>query len=202
MSEMVQGDTAWLAVRCGRITGSRFGAVLDFHKRTGKPNVARRRLVETLRKEITTGVPEFTEPNAYMAHGTRCEPIACALYAFTHDVDVQHAAWIPHPSIEYVGFSPDGLVGDDGMVEIKSPALEPRHTRTVDSGKCPDDYLPQVQGGLWVTGRAWCDFASFWEPTHDLCVVRVQRDETFIARLEAECAAVWAEVIDAQEKAA
>ena len=73
---------------------------------------------------------------------------------------------------------------------------------TVESGKCPDDYLPQVQGGLWVTGREWCDFVSFWEPTHDLCVVRVQRDETFIARLEAECAAVWAEVIDAQEKAA
>ena len=199
---MEQGSPEWLAIKAGKISGSRFKAVMALHKRTGKPNRPRLDLIADLRRELETGLLTSIEPNEYMAHGTRCEPIACALYAFTHDVDVQHAAWIPHPSIEYVGFSPDGLVGDDGMVEIKSPALEPRHTRTVDSGKCPDDYLPQVQGGLWVTGRAWCDFVSFWEPTHDLCVVRVHRDETFIARLEAECAAVWAEVIDAQEKAA
>ena len=201
MSGMVQGDASWLAVRCGRITGSRFAAVLDFHKKTLKPNVARRRLVETLRKEIATGTPEYKEPNAYMAHGTRCEPMACALYEWERDVTVEHAAWIPHPTIDYVGFSPDGLIGDDGMLEIKSPALEPRHLRTVESGKCPDDYMPQVQGGLFVTGRKWCDFASFWEPTHELCVVRVYRDEQFIERLSAECAEVWAQVI-AQEIAA
>jgi putative phage-type endonuclease len=199
---MEQGSPEWLAVKAGKISGSRFRAVLDLHKRTGHPNKPRRELVADLCRELETGVLTSIEPNEYMAHGTRCEPIACALYAFERDADVQHAAWIPHPTIAYVGFSPDGLVGDDGMIEIKSPALEPRHTRTVESGKCPDDYLAQCQGGLWVTGRAWCDFVSFWEPTHELCVVRVQRDETFIARLEAECAAVWAEVMAAQEIAA
>lgn len=199
---MEQGSPEWLAVKAGKISGSRFRAVLDLHKKTGKPNKPRRDLVADLRREMETGVLTSIEPNEYMAHGTRCEPVACALYAFERDANVRHEAWIPHPEIAYVGFSPDGLVDDDGLIEIKSPALEPRHTRTVDSGKCPDDYLAQCQGGLWVTGRSWCDFVSFWEPAHEICVVRVHRDETFIARLEAECAAVWAEVTAAQEKAA
>ena len=199
---MQQGDASWRAIKAGKLSGSRFRAVLDLNKRNGQPNKPRRELVADLRRELATGLLTEIEPNEYMAHGTRCEPIACALYAFTHDVDVQHAAWIPHPEREYVGFSPDGLLGDDGMLEIKSPALDARHARTVNSGKCPDDYLPQCQGGLWVTGRQWCDFVSFWEPTHDLCVVRVYRDETFIKRLADECASVWAEVINAQENAA
>lgn len=199
---MEQGSPEWLAIKAGKISGSRFRAVLDLHKKTGKPNKPRRDLVADLRRELETGVLTSIEPNEYMAHGTRCEPIARALYAFERDLDVVQVAWIPHPTIPYVGISPDGLVLADGMIEIKAPALEPRHTRTVESGKCPDDYLAQCQGGLWVTGRGWCDFISFWEPTHEICVVRVQRDNQFIARLQAECAAVWAEVTAAQEIAA
>ena len=196
---MQQGDAEWLAIKAGKISGSRFKDVLALNKRNGKPNKPRLDLIADLRRERETGVLTSIEPNEYMAHGTRCEPIACALYAFTFDAEVAHAAWIPHPTLPYVGFSPDGLIGDDGMVEIKSPALEPRHQRTVESGRCPEDYLPQVQGGMWVTGRQWCDFSSFWEPTHDLCVVRVYRDEAFIERLAAECAAVWAQVIAQEE---
>lgn len=199
---MQQGDAEWLAIKAGKISGSRFSAVMALHKRTGKPNKPRLDLIADLRRELETGVLTSIEPNEYMAHGTRCEPIACALYAFLHDVEVEHTAWLPHPDMEYVGFSPDGLVGAAGMVEIKSPALEPRHLRTVESLRCPDDYYPQVQGGLWVTGRQWCDFVSFWEPTHEICVVRVSRDEEYIARLQAECAAVWAEVNNAREQAA
>ena len=198
---MEQGSPEWKAIKAGKISGSRFRAVLDLSKRNGQPNKARRELVADLRRELFTGELTSIEPNEYMAHGTRCEPIACALYEFIHG-PVEHAAWIPHPELEYVGFSPDGLCGADGILEIKSPALEPRHLRTVESGKCPDDYLAQCQGGLWVTGRQWCDFASFWEPTHDLCVVRVERDQQFIDRLAAECAAVWAEVINQEEAAA
>lgn len=199
---MIQGDSQWLAIKAGKLSGSRFRAVLDLNKRTGAPNKPRRDLVADLCRELDTGVLTSIEPNEYMTHGTRCEPIACALYAFTYDVEVQHRAWVPHPSVPYVGFSPDGEIGDDGMVEFKCPFIEARHMRTVESGKCPDDYLPQVMGGLWVTGREWCDFTSFWEPTHDLCVVRVYRDETFINRLAAECAAVWADVLNAREIAA
>lgn len=199
---MIQGSPEWLAIKAGKISGSRFAAVMALHKRTGKPNKPRLDLIADLRREIETGVLTSIEPNEAMAHGKRCEPLACALYAWINEVDVRHEAWIPHPEIGYIGFSPDGLIGDDGMMEIKCPFLEGRHLRTVESGKCPDDYMPQVQGGLWVTGRKWCDFVSFWEPSHELLSVRVQRDEQFIARLQAECAAVWVEVITAQENAA
>lgn len=199
---MIQGSAEWKAIKAGKISGSRFRAVMDLHKRTGQPNKPRRDLVADLARELRTGLLTEIDDNDYMAHGRRCEPIACALYEFTREVEVQHRAWVPHPSVPYVGFSPDGEIGDDGMVEFKCPFMEARHQRTVESGKCPDDYTPQVQGGLWVTGRQWCDFASFWEPEHDLCVVRVYRDEEYINRLAAECAAVWTETLNAREKAA
>jgi putative phage-type endonuclease len=198
---MKQGDASWLAIKAGKLSGSRFRAVLDLNKRNGQPNKPRRDLIADLRRELVTGVLTPVEPNDYMAHGTRCEPIACALYEFLYG-EVTHAAWIPHPELAYVGFSPDALIGDDGLLEIKCPALEPRHTRTVESGKCPEDYYAQVQGGMWTCGRQWAHFASFYEPTHDLCVVRVERDETFIQRLAAECAAVWSQVIAQEEIAA
>lgn len=199
---MIQGSPEWKAIKAGKLSGSRFGKVMALNKRTGKPNKARLDLIADLIRERQTGVLTHVEPNECMAHGTRCEPMACAMYEFTCDVTVEHAAWIPHPDLNYVGFSPDGLIGEDGLLEIKCPFSEPRHTRTIDSGKCPEDYYAQVQGGMWVTGRRWCDFASFWEPTHELCVVRVKRDDEYINRLAVECAAVWAAVLNAQEKAA
>lgn len=198
---MIQGDAAWLAIKAGKISGSRFADVLALHKRTGLPNKPRRDLIANLRREVATGVLTPVEDNDYMAHGRRMEPLACAAYEFLRDCEVQHAAWIPHPTLDYVGFSPDGLVGEDGMIEVKSPALETRHTRTVESQRCPDDYYPQCQGGLWVTGRQWCDFVSYY-PSISVEIVRVERDEPFINRLAAECAAVWAEVNNALGAAA
>lgn len=197
---MQQGSAEWKAIKAGKLSGSRFGAAMARHKRTGVPNKPRRDLVAELVEERRTGVLTSIEPNEYMAHGTRCEPIACALFEFTSGLDVEHVAWIPHPDLEYVGFSPDGLIGDDGMIETKSPALYPRHLRTVESGKCPDDYIAQVHGGMWVTGRKWCKFLSFWEETHELVEVHVERDDEYIAKLAAECADVWAEV-NSMEKA-
>lgn len=191
---MEQRSPEWYAIKAGKISGSRFAAVMALNKRNGTPNKPRRDLVDDLARELQTGRLTEIEDNEYMAHGRRCEPIACALYEFTRDVEVAHAGFLHHPEVEYVGLSPDGLIGDDGLIEIKCPFMLHRHQRTVDSGQCPDDYFPQVQGGLWVTGRPWCDFISFFEETHDLAVVRVERDEQFINRLAAECAAVWSEV--------
>lgn len=197
---MKQGDDEWRAIKAGRISGSRFAAVMALNKRTGLPNKPRRDLIAVLRQEIATGVLADVEPNEYMAHGTAMEPLACAAYEFLRDCTVEHAAWIPHPSLSFVGFSPDGLLGGDGLLEIKSPFMEARHLRTVESKRCPDDYYAQCQGGLWVTGRKWCDFVSYF-PSISVEIVRVERDEEFIARLAAECAAVWNEVIQ-QEQAA
>ena len=198
---MIQGDAEWLAIKAAKISGSRFADVLALNKRNGTPNKPRRALIENLRHERITGVLTPVEVNEYMAHGSAMEPLACAAYEFIRDCKVAHVAWLPHPDLDYIGFSPDGLVGDDGIIEIKSPALEPRHMRTVESRKCPDDYLPQCQGGLWVTGRQWCDFISYF-PSISVEIVRVERDEAFIQRLAAECAAVWSQVIAQEDIAA
>ncbi len=196
---MEQGSPEWLALRVGKITGSRFRAVMDRNKRNGQPNAPRRKLVATLREELRTGFPERFVTNEYMEHGTRCEPLALAAYEFMTGESVRHAAFVKHPDIAFVGYSPDGFVAGDGLLEIKCPALEPRHTRTVESRKCPDDYIAQVQGGMWVTGRGWCDFVSYF-PSISVEVVRVERDDEYINRLAAECAAVWSEVLSAQEQ--
>ena len=196
---MIQGDASWLAIKAGKLSGSRFAAVLALNKRNGQPNKPRRDLIHDLRNELVTGTLTQIEDNEYMAHGRAMEPLACMAYEFLTDYEVQHAAWLPHPTLDYVGYSPDGLVGDDGMIEIKSPALEARHARTVDSKRCPDDYLPQVQGGMWVTGREWCDFVSYF-PSISVEIVRVYRDQSFIDHLSAECAEVWSQV--KQEQAA
>jgi putative phage-type endonuclease len=197
---VIQGDDEWRAVKAGRISGSRFGAVLALNKRTGEPNKPRRDLIANLRQELATGVLTEVEDNEYMAHGRRCEPLAVAAYEFLRDCTVQHAAWIPHPTLPYIGFSPDGLVGEPGMVEAKCPFVEARHIRTVESQRCPEDYLAQCQGGMWICGREWCDFISYF-PSISVEIVRVYRDEKFIERLAAECAAVWSEVIAQQEAA-
>ncbi len=198
---MIQGSPEWLLLRVGKITGSRFKAAMDRNKRTGQPNKPRRDLVLTLREELRTGFPAPFEENEYMAHGTRSEPFALAAYCFATGADVQQAAFVQHQELPFVGYSPDGLIGDDGLLEIKSPALEPRHTRTVVSQKCPDDYMAQVQGGMWVCGRQWADFVSYF-PSISVEIVRVARDETFIQRLADECASVWAETISAHEEIA
>jgi putative phage-type endonuclease len=195
---MEQGSPEWLALRCGKITGSRFGKVMALHKRTGKPNKPRLDLIATLRAELATGVPEYVEPNEYMEHGTNMEPLARKAYEFATDNACDVPAFVSHPTVAYVGYSPDGLVGNDGIIEIKSPFMEARHMRTVESQRVPDDYWWQVQGGLWVTGRLWCDFVSYF-PEISVEIVRAERNESDIARLEAECAAVWAEVTNAQE---
>lgn len=189
---MEQGDPKWLALRCGKITGSRFRAVMDIQKRTGHPNAARRKLIETLRQEIRTGVPEYTEPNEFMRHGTAMEPLARKAYEFLHDCVCDVPAFIAHRALDYIGFSPDGLIGDDGMIEIKCPYVEARHTRTIESQQCPGEYWPQVQGGLWITDRPWCDFVSYF-PSISVEVVRVERDDRYIARLASECTKVWDE---------
>src|SRR4249919_1012209 len=79
---MEQGSPEWLALRVGKITGSRFKAVMDLNKRNGQPNKPRRELVRILRDELATGVPEYVEPNEYMAHGSAMEPFARAAYEF------------------------------------------------------------------------------------------------------------------------
>jgi putative phage-type endonuclease len=129
--------------------------------------------------------PSFT--NAAMIHGTETEPEARRAYEFFVDRDVQQVGFIPHPSIPMCGASPDGLVGNDGLLELKCPQTA-THIDTLLTGTIPDKYLKQMQFQMACTDREWCDFASYDNRLPErmrLFVKRVDRDSEAIAEIEA-----------------
>ena len=142
-----------------------------------------------------------------MQRGTDIEPDAREAYEFENLVVVEEVAFITHPKLDYVGMSPDGLVNDDGLIEIKVPSAtssaryyealmsEGEEYSTKDEAKSyAKEYWTQVQGQLWVADRTWCDVCVFWPEAIDhglpkLIVNRVYRDEKFIKELEKACIA-------------
>ena len=140
--------------------------------------------------------PGFT--NAAMIHGTETEPEARRAYEFFVDRDVQQVGFIPHPAIEMSGASPDGLVGDDGLLELKCPNTA-THIETLLTGRIPDKYHKQMQFQMACTGREWCDFASYDPRMPErmrLFVKRIPRDEGEIAEIEREVSVFLSEIAD------
>lgn len=184
MNDMVQGSQEWLHARLGHCTASRFKDVLAKVK-SGEA-AARRNYKTQLVLERLTGAMQDSYTNAAMQHGTETEPLARAAYEFFTDAEVVQTGFVRHPSVEFVGASPDGLVGDDGGIEIKCPFQSAVHLETLLSG-VPSEHIPQIQGTLWVTGRQWWDFVSFDPrmPEHLQCkIIRVVRDQAYIEELE------------------
>jgi putative phage-type endonuclease len=191
---IAQGSAEWFAVRCGKVTASRVADVIAKTK-TGygasRANYAAELIAERLTQSTAPG---FT--NAAMQWGTDQEPHARAAYCFLHDVDVEEIAFVDHPEIAMSGASPDGLVGLDGLVEIKAPNTA-THLDTLLSETVPGKYITQMQWQMACTGRAWCDFASFdprLPPSMQLFVRRVERDASLILDLEAQVADFLAEI--------
>lgn len=186
---MKQGSAEWLTARCGRITGSRFAAVMAIGAR-GKPLQERRNLVTTLALERLTKMPAVEPANTAMQWGTEHEAEARDWYVFERGVSVTETAFVLHPELAYVGVSPDGLVGDDGLLEIKCPFNPERHVTNLLSRSVPDEYVPQVQGQLWVTGRRWLDFVSY-DPrlpgSLQGVIVRVDHDKEYAEKLAEQC---------------
>jgi predicted phage-related endonuclease len=123
-----------------------------------------------------------------MQHGTDTEPLARAAYEALRDVLVDEVGFVPHPSIIMAGASPDGLVGDDGLLEIKCPNTA-THIETLLSQSVPGKYNTQMQFQMACTGRQWCDFVSFDNRLPEelqLFVKRVPRDNEFIKQMEDE----------------
>lgn len=180
-----QGSPEWFAARLGRPTGSVYSDVLAKGKDGGK-SLTRQKLVVKLGLELATGKPAAqTFKNQAMQDGTEREPIARALYEARFGVFVQEVGFCQHDTI-FTGVSPDGLVGDDGMVEFKCPT-EITHRDYMNRKDEPPEYRAQIQGQLWVTGRKWCDFVSYhpdFPENAQLIVRRVQRDEAYISALE------------------
>ena len=173
-NELEQGTDEWLQARCGIVTAS---TMRNLVTASGKPadNDTSRGFVRTLATERIIGVPEYTHPTRPMMRGTMLEPYARDLYA-EHYAPVTEVGFIRLDTDEYsLGFSPDGLVRHDGLIEIKSPGPK-EHLRTILDDDVPSVYKWQVQVGLFVTGRSWLDFISYC-PGADLYVKRVRPDK-------------------------
>lgn len=138
--------------------------------------------------ERLTGRPSEGYINAAMQHGTDTEPKARLAYAFHYNVVVEQIAFVPHPTIAGAGASPDGLVGDDGLIEIKCPSTA-THLETLLGAPIDDKYIKQMQFQMACTGRQWCDFVSYDDrlPDHlQFFCKRVHRDNVLIAEMEKE----------------
>jgi len=195
MSEdIIQGSDEWKAIRLGKATASR---VADVVARTKSGyGASRANYMAQLIAERLTGVPAETYTNAAMQHGTDTEPEARSAYEFYQGVTVEQVAFVPHPTIVDAGCSPDGLVGDDGQVEIKCPNTA-THLETLLGQAVPGKYDTQVQFQMACTGRKWCDWVSYDPrmPEHmRLFVMRIERDEARIIELESEVAAFLVEL--------
>jgi putative phage-type endonuclease len=189
-----QRTPEWFAIRCGRVTASRIADLMAKTKSgysTSRANYRAQLVVERL-----TGVVEQSYCNAAMQHGIDTEAEAREAYQQHMLCTVEEVAFVAHPKIDMAGASPDGLVGDDGMVEIKCPNTA-THIETLLGGTVADKYLKQVQFQMACTGRAWNDFVSY-DPrlpeTMRLFVQRVPRNDAMIAEIEAEIVSFLAEV--------
>jgi putative phage-type endonuclease len=191
---MEQRTDEWFSARLSKVTASRM-ADLMARTKTGY-GASRANYMAQLICERLTGSRGESFESAAMIWGRETEPQARAAYEFMRDAAVVEVGFIDHPTIPMFGASPDGLVGDDGLVEIKAP-LTATHIETLLTETIPQKYVLQMQTQMACTGRAWCDFVSF-DPRVpadlQLWVRRVERDPDLIAQIEEETTAFLAEL--------
>lgn len=183
--EIEQGSPEWHAIRAGKVTASQIADLLS-KGRNGEESAGRRNYRAQLVCERLTGVKAQGFTSGAMQRGIELEPVARSIYEIKQDCTVFQLAFIDHPSIEWSGASPDGILFADGQIEIKCP-LPATHLETLLSKESPTQYYPQMQWQLACTGREWCDFISYAPefPEHlQLFVKRVFRDDAFIKEAE------------------
>lgn len=187
---MQQRSDEWLALRVGKLTASRFADVMNLIS-GGKPGANRRALITLLAVERLTGTCVETFQNDAMRRGTELEGEARAAYEAHTGELVREVAFIQHPTLDYVGVSPDGMLDPNGMTEFKCPANMAKHLEALRRNEHATEYRWQLQGQLWVAEREWVDAVSYDPrfPEHlRLAICRVYRDEKSIKELAAECA--------------
>lgn len=189
-----QGSAEWFSARLGKVSASRVADVIAKTK-TGW-GASRANYAAELVAERLTGATAERYSNAAMAWGTETEPQARSMYEFMRDCGVVEVGTVLHPTIDMSCASPDGLVGDDGLVEIKCPNTA-THIETLLGDAIAGKYITQMQWQMACTGRKWCDFVSF-DPRMpgdmQILVSRVARDDAMIADLEKHVVAFLAEV--------
>lgn len=195
---MEQRSEEWFAARAGYVSASRMAGVM-VEKR---PSSTRDNLIAELICERLTGTSGNTFSSPAMQRGVDLEPIARSWYEATAGAMAFECGFIKHPTIPMFGASPDGLVGDDGLLEIKCPNTA-THIETLLRGSYDTAYRYQIQAQLACTGRQWCDFVSYDDrlPPHMAGArFRVMRDDDTIARIEAAVADINAEIAGMLEK--
>jgi len=193
---MEQGSAEWLQARLGKATASRIADIIAKTKSgwsTSRENYLAELVVERL-----TGVAYDSYVSTAMAWGTATEPEARAQYAFVADIDVIEVGFVDHPRIPMSGASPDGLIGTDGLLEVKAPQSA-THIAALLGEPIAGKYITQMQWQLACTGRAWCDWVSYDPRMPDyarLFIKRCHRDDKMIADLEKAVEVFLAEVDD------
>lgn len=160
LPDLIQGSDEWLEQRRGMVTASVVGQLITPNTVKPAANDKSRALVAQLVAERITGWVDPVYVSDDMLRGTLDEPRAIAKYE-EHHAPVTTAGFLVRDDWGFsIGYSPDGLVGDDGLVEVKAPRAK-KHLTTILSGEVPPEHMAQVQCGLLVSGRKWCDFISY-----------------------------------------
>lgn len=175
---MQQGSDGWFAARCGKVTASRIAGLLERNKDGSEKADAKAYRAELVAERLS-GLPTPSFSNAAMRWGTENEPAARLAYEALTGNAVIETGFVPHPTIAMTGASPDGLVDDAGLIELKCPNTM-THIGYLTNGLPPAQYCPQMLWQMECTGRQWCDFVSYdprLPPEYRLFVVRFERDE-------------------------
>ncbi len=194
MSE--QGTQEWLNDRCGCASASRFIDIIAVSKSSGKPLKAREDYMWSVAGEQFYGVPTEPASAKSMDWGHALEPYAKEAYEIETGLIVVSSGFVRHPAIDWCGGSPDGLVNDDGGIEIKCPKDRRVHMQTWRNGMHVD-HLPQVQGNIWINEREWFDFISYDPRAPEdfrLYVQRIWRNDKYIKALESHIVEFLADV--------
>ena len=200
LHEVTQQSPEWFAQRCGKATASRISDIVAKTKSgysTSRANYMAQLVVERMTNQVAES---YT--NAAMEWGIENEGFARAAYESKTGVLVDEVGAIDHPTIAMSAASPDGLVGDDGCLEIKCPGTA-QHISTLLGEEVAKKYYDQMQWQMTCTGRSWCDFVSY-DPRMpeglQLFIKRVSRNDTYLAELEVEVVQFLKEVDDKVNK--
>jgi putative phage-type endonuclease len=182
-----QRTDEWFNARLGKVTASRISDVMA--KTKSGYSASRQNYMAQLICERLTETPAESFTNSAMQRGAELEPLAREMYSLNQfDINIQEVGFIPHPTIANAGASPDGLVNDDGLIEIKCPNTW-THLEFMQTKTPKREYVLQMQWQMMCTGRKWCDFVSYDNRLPDnlsFRCVRIYYDEKLAQEIEAE----------------
>jgi len=178
-----QNSPAWFSARAGIPTASEFSTILAKGKGGGE-SITRRKYLYRLAGERLCGEPEETFQSPVLDRGHAMEPEAASWYEFTREVELQQVGFIKSTECGGMGYSPDRLIGDNGLLEIKTNKPSVLIDLLVKD-EFPSEHLPQCQGGLFVSGRDYIDLVCFW-PGMPKLVKRAVPDRAYQATLRSE----------------